>query len=60
METDEEGFWLAKCEDNQDSRFESSSPEVVYREEKMDDFEDGLSTVIDTKDKEKSRDSGKH
>ena len=36
----------AKCEDNQDSSFESSSPDAVYREEKTDDFEDGLSTVM--------------
>eukprot|EP00268_Persea_americana_P053406 TRINITY_DN603_c0_g1_i5.p1 TRINITY_DN603_c0_g1~~TRINITY_DN603_c0_g1_i5.p1 ORF type:complete len:989 (-),score=344.60 TRINITY_DN603_c0_g1_i5:362-3328(-) len=48
------------CEHNQDSRFESSSPDAVYREEKMDGFEDGVGTVIATKDKEKLRDSGRH
>ena len=50
----------SRCEHNQDSRFESTSPDAVYREEKMDDLEDGVSMVIDTKDKEKSRDFGKH
>ncbi|KAJ8624077.1 hypothetical protein MRB53_032607 [Persea americana] len=53
-------FIESRCEENQDSRFESSSPDAVYRNEKMDDFEDGLIMVIDTKDKEKSRDFGKH
>ncbi|XXG80144.1 hypothetical protein AAC387_Pa09g1080 [Persea americana] len=50
----------SRHEHKQDSRFESSSPDAVYREEKMDDFEDGVGTVIATKDKENSQDSGKH
>ncbi|RWR75951.1 hypothetical protein CKAN_00435800 [Cinnamomum micranthum f. kanehirae] len=50
----------SRCEDNQDSMFKSSSPDAVYKEDKIDDFEFGLSMAIDTYDKEKSSDSRKH